>query len=133
MALFTRSLHDLPRITVNDVHRIIQVTTKTPASKKDKGFKLYVSSYLHNYDVSSKESGEVTVRSECFRSMKKSQKPHCLSMVLRDSEPVVLLRCQCTCVAGTALQSCGGSAVPDGPLLSAEAYISSPSVQPYRN
>ncbi|KAF7223857.1 putative LOC107388332-like protein [Nothobranchius furzeri] len=29
--------------------------------------------------ISSKESGEVTVRSECFRAMKKSQKPHCLS------------------------------------------------------
>ncbi|KAG1930738.1 hypothetical protein F2P79_022067 [Pimephales promelas] len=73
--------------------------------------------------VSNKESGEVTVRSECFRSMRKSQKPHCLSVrkshpagsvqvqvqkkqiVLRDSKPVVLLRCQCTCVAGTALCS----------------------------
>ncbi|XP_030254932.1 uncharacterized protein LOC115570464 [Sparus aurata] len=37
--------------------------------------------------------------------MKKSQKPHCLSIVLRDSKPVELQRCQCTCVAGSALCS----------------------------
>ena len=30
--------------------------------------------------VSNKESGEVTVRAECYRSMKISQKPHCLSV-----------------------------------------------------
>lgn len=36
--------------------------------------------------VANKESGgEVTVRSECFRSMRKSQKPHCLSV--RESQP----------------------------------------------
>ena len=27
--------------------------------------------------VSNKEAGEVTVRAQCYRSMKKSQKPHC--------------------------------------------------------
>lgn len=37
-------------MTANDVHRIIQATSKTPTSKKDKGFKLYVSSYINNYE-----------------------------------------------------------------------------------
>ncbi|XP_077102505.1 uncharacterized protein LOC143753718 [Siphateles boraxobius] len=50
MSFFTRSLQDLPSITANDVHRIIQTTSKTPTSKKDKGFKLYVSSYINNYE-----------------------------------------------------------------------------------
>ena len=35
--------------------------------------------------VSNKEAGEVTVRAQCYRSMKKSQKPHCLSV--RESHP----------------------------------------------
>ncbi|XP_037545850.1 uncharacterized protein LOC119422545 [Nematolebias whitei] len=105
MAFFTRSLQDLPTISVNDVYRIIQTFSKAPTSKKDKGFKLYVSNYINKYEVSNKEAGEVTVRAECFQSMRKSQKPHCLSMVLRESKPVEFQGCQCTCVAGTVLCS----------------------------
>ncbi|KAK0153218.1 hypothetical protein N1851_005090 [Merluccius polli] len=51
MAGLNRSLQDVPRLTVNDVHRIVQATSKTPTAKKDKGFKLYVSSYIHNYEA----------------------------------------------------------------------------------
>ena len=50
MVFFTRSLQVLPAVTVDDVIRIIQTTSKTPTSKKDKGFKLFVSSYINNYE-----------------------------------------------------------------------------------
>lgn len=43
-------LQDLPEITVNDVGRIIQEACRTSVTKKEKGFKLYVSSYIHNYE-----------------------------------------------------------------------------------
>ncbi|XP_051965505.1 uncharacterized protein LOC127631432 [Xyrauchen texanus] len=122
MSFFTRSLQDLPSITANDVHRIIQTTSKTPTSKKDKGFKLYVSSYINNYEVSNKESGEVTVRSECFRSMRKSQKPHCLSV--RESHPAGSVQVQKKQVQPCAVMwqlYCTRRR-----LLPAEAYISSP-------
>ena len=48
MVFFTRSLQDLPKITVNDVGYIIQEACRTSVTKKEKGFKLYVSSYIHN-------------------------------------------------------------------------------------
>lgn len=50
MAFFTRSLQDVPKVTVNDVSRIIQKLCHTSTTKKEKGFKLYVSSYIHNFE-----------------------------------------------------------------------------------
>lgn len=50
MAFFTRSLQDLPKITVNDVGRIIQEACRTLVTKKEKDFKLYVSSYTNYYE-----------------------------------------------------------------------------------
>ncbi|XP_028451188.1 uncharacterized protein LOC114566704 isoform X2 [Perca flavescens] len=97
---------DLPRVTINDVHRLIKAYSTTALTKKNKGFKLYMTSYIHDYEVSDKnESGEVSVRASCFRSMRKSERPHNLSIVLKDSKPVELLACQCSCVAGLALCS----------------------------
>ena len=55
-AFFTRSLLDLPTISLTDVSRIIQANSAT--ARKDKGFKLYVSNYVHNYE------GEVKIK--CF-------------------------------------------------------------------
>ncbi len=46
-------LHSLlarTRITVNDVNRIVRLASVTPSSKKEKGFKLYVSSYIDNFE-----------------------------------------------------------------------------------
>ncbi|CAB1321139.1 unnamed protein product [Coregonus sp. 'balchen'] len=52
MALFyTRCLQELPKITVTDVHRLAKTSSKAPTSKLEKGFKLYASSYLFNYEV----------------------------------------------------------------------------------
>ncbi len=50
MAFYTRCLQELPRITVNDVSRIVRLASVTPSSKKEKGFKLYVSSYIDNFE-----------------------------------------------------------------------------------
>ncbi len=50
MAFYTRCLQELPRITVNDVNRIVRLASVTPSSKKEKGFKLYVSSYIDNFE-----------------------------------------------------------------------------------
>ncbi|XP_070399895.1 protein brambleberry isoform X1 [Nothobranchius furzeri] len=47
-------------------------------------------------------TGEVVVSAECFRSMKKTEKAHKLSMVLKDSQTVQLLDFTCTCKAGKA-------------------------------
>ncbi len=50
MAFYTRCLQELPRITVNDVNRIVRLALATPSSKNEKGFKLYVSSYIDNFE-----------------------------------------------------------------------------------
>ncbi|KAL3057139.1 hypothetical protein OYC64_007597 [Pagothenia borchgrevinki] len=46
---YTRCLQELPKLNISDVHRICR-TTKAPASKLNKGFKLYAASYIHNYE-----------------------------------------------------------------------------------
>ncbi|XP_076836752.1 uncharacterized protein LOC143482301 [Brachyhypopomus gauderio] len=51
MAFYTRSLQDLPRITINDVTRIIHTSCRTSSTMKEKAFKLYISSYVHNYEA----------------------------------------------------------------------------------
>ncbi|CAJ0600743.1 unnamed protein product [Cylicocyclus nassatus] len=51
MAVFyTRCLQDLPKITITDVHRIVQAASSTPRSKREKGYKMYISSYIDNYE-----------------------------------------------------------------------------------
>ncbi len=35
---------------MNDVNRIVRLASVTPSSKKEKGFKLYVSSYIDNFE-----------------------------------------------------------------------------------
>ncbi|XP_048101408.1 uncharacterized protein LOC125295862 [Alosa alosa] len=50
-------------------------------------------------------TGQVGVRSLCYRSMLKSEMPHRLSITLGDSTPVVMTQKTCSCVAGTALCS----------------------------
>lgn len=47
---FTRCLQDLPQININDVHRLVKSATETPASKNEKGFKMYIGSYIDNYE-----------------------------------------------------------------------------------
>ncbi|ROL42681.1 hypothetical protein DPX16_14088 [Anabarilius grahami] len=51
MALFyTRCLQDLPRLTINDVDRLVKKSCPTPSSKREKGFKMYIASYIDNYE-----------------------------------------------------------------------------------
>lgn len=50
MANYTRCLQELPAINVNDVNRIVRLSAVTPNSKKEKGFKLYISSYIDNFE-----------------------------------------------------------------------------------
>ncbi|XP_016114427.1 uncharacterized protein [Sinocyclocheilus grahami] len=78
MSVFTRCLQDLPKISISDIHRIVDAWSPAPTSKRNKGFKFYISSYIHNYEVSNKDqgTGEVIVRSLCYRSMRKAEKPH---------------------------------------------------------
>ena len=47
---FSRCLTDFPTIGVSDVHRIESALSQTLRSKRDKGFKMYISSYIHNYE-----------------------------------------------------------------------------------
>ena len=47
---FTRCLQDLPQININDVHRIVTSASETPASKNEKGFNMYLGSYIDNYE-----------------------------------------------------------------------------------
>lgn len=47
---FTRCLLELPKVTVNDVRRMVRSASKTPTSKLEKGFKFYVSSYLCDFE-----------------------------------------------------------------------------------
>ncbi len=47
---FSWCLTDLPAIGVSDVHRIADALSRMPRSKRDKGFKMYISSYIHNYE-----------------------------------------------------------------------------------
>ena len=47
---FTRCLQDLPQININYVHRIAKSASETPASKNEKWFKMYIGSYIDNYE-----------------------------------------------------------------------------------
>ncbi|KAL6470614.1 hypothetical protein MHYP_G00217330 [Metynnis hypsauchen] len=55
MAFFyTRCLQDLPCLTINDVDRLVKMSCTTPSSKREKGFKMYIASYIDDYEVSVK-------------------------------------------------------------------------------
>ncbi|XP_039671552.1 uncharacterized protein LOC120568237 isoform X2 [Perca fluviatilis] len=106
MALFyTRSLQDLPEFTISDLHRITNSFASAPRSKREKGFKMYISQFIDNYEVSNKVSGtgRVSVRAMCHRSLRKKERPHNLRIVLEDSSPVQLYETVCSCAAGKAL------------------------------
>ncbi|XP_031165276.1 uncharacterized protein LOC116057001 [Sander lucioperca] len=106
MALFyTRSLQDLPKFTISDLHRITNSFASAPRSKREKGFKMYISQFIDNYEVSNKVSGtgRVSVRAMCHRSLRKKERPHNLRIVLEDSSPVQLYETVCSCAAGKAL------------------------------
>ena len=47
---YTRCLDELPKIKVTDVHRITKASSKSPTSLLNRGFSLYVSSYIFNYE-----------------------------------------------------------------------------------
>ena len=47
---FTRSLANLPNLSVDDVHRIVNKHSPAPQSKREKGFKFYISQYIHNFE-----------------------------------------------------------------------------------
>lgn len=47
---FTRCLLELPKISVNDLRRIVRVVTSTPQSLMEKGFKFYVCSYITGFE-----------------------------------------------------------------------------------
>ncbi|XDV26738.1 hypothetical protein PO909_030373 [Leuciscus waleckii] len=81
---FTRCLLELPKVSVNDIRRIVRASSTTPRSKLDKGFKFYVSSFLCNFEVSGKNraTNEISVRAHCYRSMKKLKPPHQLKVGL---------------------------------------------------
>ena len=50
MAFFTRSLQELPKMNFNNVSRIIAHNSLISAAMKNKGFKLYVTNYINNYE-----------------------------------------------------------------------------------
>ena len=47
---YTRCLEELPKMKMSDVHRIVKASSKASNSLLDKGFRLYVSSYIFNYE-----------------------------------------------------------------------------------
>ncbi|KAL3999970.1 tubulin-specific chaperone D [Sarotherodon galilaeus] len=49
---FSRCLGHLPNISVNDVHRLVDIFSPVPQSKREKGFKFYISQYLYNFEDS---------------------------------------------------------------------------------
>ena len=53
---YTRCLEELPTIKISDVHRIVKERSKASNSLLDKGFRLYVSSYIFNYEGESHQS-----------------------------------------------------------------------------
>ncbi|KAG5282191.1 hypothetical protein AALO_G00053220 [Alosa alosa] len=56
---YTRSLQELPKLSMTDVHCICNMS-KVPSFKMDKGFRLYVGTYIHNYEgVDSTEAWSV--------------------------------------------------------------------------
>ncbi|KAK0155175.1 hypothetical protein N1851_002500 [Merluccius polli] len=67
---------DLPRISITDVYRLVQTGSSAPRSKREKGYKMYLSSYIDNYE------GKIT---------------------FENSTPVHIAMAECSCVAGTAL------------------------------
>ena len=50
MENYTRCLQELPAVNVNDVNNIVRQLTVTNMSKKEKFFKLKISSYIDNFE-----------------------------------------------------------------------------------
>ena len=51
MAMFyTRCLQDLPKLSISDVHRLVRKGCSVPRSKWEKGYKMYLSSFIDNYE-----------------------------------------------------------------------------------
>ena len=50
MANYTLCLQELPAVNVNDVNNIVRQLTVTNMSKKEKFFKLKISSYIDNFE-----------------------------------------------------------------------------------
>ncbi|CAL8293135.1 unnamed protein product [Arctogadus glacialis] len=60
---FTRCLQDLPKLTISDVHRLVQKGCVAPRSKREKGYKMYLLSYIDNFE--GKFQTDIRIRSHC--------------------------------------------------------------------
>ncbi|XP_049339471.1 uncharacterized protein LOC125804569 isoform X1 [Astyanax mexicanus] len=100
---FTKSLHNLPRISFSDISRIINEVSVAKTSKAEKVYKLFFEEYIFQFEVSNTMPEGVTVRARCHRSMRKNEEPHTVQVTLHATQvPVEVMKTLCTCVAGKA-------------------------------
>ena len=99
---WTKNLRPLPKFTREQIHNHLE-----GCGKKDiglKGYKFFTESYIHDvYNVGYDEgAGHATIKASCFRSQRKNEEPHKLSLKCGRGEngDANVLETSCFCKAG---------------------------------
>lgn len=98
---WTKTLRPLPKFTIEQIHNHLE-----DCGKKDigsKGYKFFTESYIHDVYVGYDEgAGHATIKASCFRSQRKNEEPHKLSLKCGrgDNADAKVLETSCSCKAG---------------------------------
>ena len=98
---WTKTLRPLPKFTIEQIHNHME-----DCGKKDigsKGYKFFTESYIHDVYVGYDEgAGHATIKASCFRSQRKNEEAHKLSLKggRGDNADAKVLETSCSCKAG---------------------------------
>ena len=94
------NLDKLPAMTASEVEEFLKKNTLA------KQIQFFIEGYLHKIEVSYMTSitgeADVRMRARCFRSRKKNEDPHSISLTFCQSEPKITSWC-CSCAVGKGL------------------------------
>ncbi|KAJ8307894.1 hypothetical protein KUTeg_014541 [Tegillarca granosa] len=104
-----RDLNLIPELTFAFVENYIKENKFSSGKKSiNKGFKYFSEGYIKDLKVLQQTDGNiVTITGKCFKSQRKSEDPHSISVVFeKEKTPVSIKSANCTCPIGTSA-SCG--------------------------
>ena len=98
---WTKNLRPLPKFTTEQIHNHVEGCGKKDIGSK--GYKFFTESYIHDVYVGYEEgAGHATIKASCFRSQRKNEEPHKLSLKCGRGEngDAKVLETSCSCKAG---------------------------------
>ena len=99
------NLDKLPTMTASEVEEFLKKNTLAKQTTS-RGYQFFIEGYLHKIEVSYMTSitgeADVRMRARCFRSMKKNEDPHSISLAFGQSEPKIT-SWSCSCAVGKGL------------------------------